>query len=74
MALPVHSRCLEVGEAIVVTRREELHMQGCITSRDVLLHAVTICRLWGPGCWLRCLHAVVTGRRGTFLELGGAAP
>ena len=44
-------------------------MQGCITARDVLRHPVMICRLWGPGCYLRCLHAVVTGRRCTFLEL-----
>ncbi len=44
-------------------------MQGCITSRDVLRHSIIICRLWGPGCYLRCLHAVVTGRRCTFLEL-----
>jgi hypothetical protein len=44
-------------------------MQGCITSRDVLRHPITICRLWGAGCYLRCLHAVVTRRRCTFLEL-----
>jgi hypothetical protein len=44
-------------------------MQGCITSRDVLRHAVVICRLWGLGCYLRCLHAVVTRRRCTFLQL-----
>ncbi|MFL5274695.1 MAG: hypothetical protein ACJ79E_21780 [Anaeromyxobacteraceae bacterium] len=49
-------------------------MRGCITSRDVFLHGVTICRLWGAGCWLRCLHAVVTGRRCTFLELVCVTP
>jgi hypothetical protein len=59
----------------VVTGPEEgFTMRGCITSRDVLLQAVTICRLWGAGCWLRCLHAVVTGRRCTFLELVCATP
>jgi hypothetical protein len=44
-------------------------MQGCITSRDVLRHSVTIWRLFGAGCYLRCLHAVVTHRRCTFLEI-----
>jgi hypothetical protein len=44
-------------------------MQGCITSRDILRHPLMICRLWGPGYYLRCLHAVVTRRRCTFLQL-----
>jgi hypothetical protein len=44
-------------------------MQGCITGRDVLRHAYLICRLWGPGCYVRCLRAVVTRRRCTFLSL-----
>ena len=44
-------------------------MRGCITGRDVLLHPYTICRLWGPSCYLRCLKAVVTGRPCTFLQL-----
>ncbi len=44
-------------------------MQGCITSRDVVRHPFMIYRLWGPGCYLRCLRAVVTGRRCTFLQL-----
>ena len=44
-------------------------MQGCITSRDVLLHPVAICRFWGPVCYLRCLRAVITRERCTFLGL-----
>ena len=47
-------------------------MQGCITSRDVLRHPVLICMLWGPGCYLRCLRAVVTRERCTFLQLVAA--
>jgi hypothetical protein len=44
-------------------------MLGCITDRDVLRHPLVICRLWGLGCYLRCLHALVTRRRCTFLQL-----
>jgi hypothetical protein len=48
---------------------EGVTMQGCITSRHVLRHPLMICRLWGPACYLRCLHAVVTRRRCTFLQI-----
>jgi hypothetical protein len=44
-------------------------VQGAITSRDVLLHAVTIVRLWGPAFYVRCLRAIASGRRCTFLEV-----
>jgi hypothetical protein len=44
-------------------------MQGCITGRDVLRHPIMICKLWGPGCYLRCLRAVVSRRPCTFLEV-----
>lgn len=44
-------------------------MQGTITSRDVLLHSVTIVRLWGPGFYLRCLRAIASGRTCTFLDV-----
>ena len=57
------------ARALPVERPGELDMQGCITSRDVLLHPVTIYRLWGPACYLRCLRAVLTGERCTFLGL-----
>ncbi len=44
-------------------------MKGVITGRDVLVHSFTILRLWGPGCYLRCLYAMVTRRSVTFLEV-----
>ncbi|MHB1847044.1 MAG: hypothetical protein ACYCWW_19655 [Deltaproteobacteria bacterium] len=44
-------------------------MRGTITSRDVFLHPWLIVRGFGPGCYLRCLHAVLTRRDCTFLEL-----
>ncbi len=44
-------------------------VQGTITSRDVLLHSVTIVRLFGPGFYLRCLRAIASGRTCTFLEV-----
>ncbi len=44
-------------------------MQGVITGRDVLRHSLTILRLWGPSCYLRCLRAIVTRRSCTFLEV-----
>jgi len=44
-------------------------VQGSITSRDVLLHAFTILRLWGPAFYLRCVRAIASGRHCTFLEV-----
>jgi hypothetical protein len=44
-------------------------VQGAITTQDVLRHSLTILRLWGPGCYFRCLKAVVSRRRTTFLEV-----
>jgi hypothetical protein len=44
-------------------------MRGVITSRDVLLQPVTICAAFGAACYLRCLKAVISGRRCTFLEV-----
>jgi len=44
-------------------------VQGTITGRDVLIHSFTILRHWGPGCYLRCLKAVVSRRSCTFLEV-----
>ncbi len=37
-------------------------MQGSITSKDVLLHAFTIVRLFGPSFYLRCVKAIASGR------------
>jgi hypothetical protein len=44
-------------------------MRGVITGRDVLIHSVTIVRLWGPRCYLRCLRAALSSRPSTFLEV-----
>jgi hypothetical protein len=44
-------------------------VQGTITSRDVLLHSLTILRLWGPGFYVRCLRAIASGRTCTFLDV-----
>jgi len=44
-------------------------ISGSITTKDVLLNASTIVRGFGLSTNVRCLHAVVTGRRTTFLEL-----
>lgn len=44
-------------------------MQGAITGKDVLLHSVTILRLWGPAFYVRCLRAMVSRRTTTFLEV-----
>jgi hypothetical protein len=44
-------------------------VQGTITSRDVLLHPLTIVRLWGPAFYVRCLRAIASGRACTFLDV-----
>jgi hypothetical protein len=44
-------------------------VQGTITSRDVLLHSLTILRLWGPVFYVRCLKAIASGRTCTFLDV-----
>jgi hypothetical protein len=44
-------------------------MKGCITGKDVICESLTILRLWGPRCYLRCLGAVISRRRCTFLEV-----
>ena len=44
-------------------------MKGAITGRDVLLHSVTILRLWGPSFYVRCLRALASRKPCTFLEM-----
>ncbi len=44
-------------------------MRGAITGRDVLRNSLTIVRLWGAGCYWRCLRALVSGRPTTFLDV-----
>jgi hypothetical protein len=48
-------------------------MRGVITGKDVLRHSVTICRLWGPRCYLRRLRAALSSKPSTFLELVACA-
>ncbi len=44
-------------------------VQGAITAQDVLRHSFTILRLWGPAAYFRCIRAMISGRRTTFLEV-----
>jgi hypothetical protein len=44
-------------------------IQGLITSKHVLWHTGTIVRVYGLPGYLRCLRALLSGRRTTFLEL-----
>jgi hypothetical protein len=47
---------------------------GAITGKDVLIHSLTILRLWGPSVYIRCLRAVVRRERCTFLGVLCSAP
>jgi hypothetical protein len=44
-------------------------VQGTITSKDVLLHSLTIVRLWGPAFYVRCIRAIASRRACTFLDV-----
>ncbi len=44
-------------------------MRGCITWKEVLLHAVTIIRVFGAPCWLQCLRALAGRKPTTFLQV-----
>jgi hypothetical protein len=44
-------------------------MEGCIAGKDVIRESLTIVHLLGPRCHLRCLGAVISRRRCTFLEV-----
>jgi len=44
-------------------------VQGTITSKDVLLHSLTILRLWGPLFYVRCIRAIASRRACTFLDV-----
>ncbi len=52
-----------------LTMHWEEGVQGTITSKDVLLHSVTILRLWGPVFYVRCLRAIASGRACTVLDV-----
>jgi hypothetical protein len=49
--------------------QQDRGVQGSITSKDVLLHSVTILRLWGMPFYVRCLRAMMRRRSCTFLEV-----
>jgi hypothetical protein len=49
-------------------------VQGAITGRDVLVHSLTILRLWGPAVYIRCLRAMVSRRPCTFLAVVAEKP
>ncbi len=57
------------GTAPAPVMQEWLTVQGTITGRDVIRHSLTILRLWGPTCYVRCLRAIVSRRRCTFLDV-----
>lgn len=42
-------------------------MRGVITTREVILHGLTIVRLWGARCYMRCLRAALGRSPSTFL-------
>jgi len=43
-------------------------MHGTITSKELFLHWLTIVRLWGARCYLRCLRAALGRTPSTFLS------
>ncbi|WP_242345371.1 hypothetical protein [Anaeromyxobacter terrae] len=44
-------------------------MRGVITGKDVFRHSLTIVRLYGARCYLRCLRASLSSKPSTFLEV-----
>lgn len=44
-------------------------MRGAITGWDVVRHPILIVRGFGPRCYLRCVIAVLSRRKTTFLEV-----
>lgn len=57
------------GPGLALPMQPRVIVQGTITSRDVLLHAFTIVRLWGPAFYVRCVRAIASRRPCTFLEV-----
>lgn len=49
-------------------------VRGTITGKDVIIHSLTILRLWGPGVYIRCLRAVMRRKPCTFLGVISAPP
>jgi hypothetical protein len=49
-------------------------MQGYITGKHVIRYSVTIIRVFGPRCWLRCMAAFLSPHPTTFLDVACAIP
>jgi hypothetical protein len=44
-------------------------MSGFVTTRDLMLHSLTIVRQFGPRCFARCVWRTLTAQQTvTFLE------
>jgi hypothetical protein len=52
-----------------LARGEEEHMRGTITRKEVLIHSLTIVRLFGARAYWRCLCAAFSPAPSTFLEV-----
>lgn len=52
---------------------EQESVRGTITGKDVIIHSLTILRLWGPSVYIRCLRAVVGRKPCTFLGVISSA-
>jgi hypothetical protein len=61
------------GAQAAVSSRQETDMRGVITRKDILRHALTIVRLFGPRTYWRCLRAAFSSEPSTFLEVVSAA-
>jgi hypothetical protein len=46
-----------------------MHMRGTITRKEVLIHTLTIVRLFGTRAYWRCLCAAFSSAPSTFLEV-----
>jgi hypothetical protein len=52
---------------------QDYDMRGVITGKDVFRHSLTVVRLYGARCYLRCLRASMSSKPTTFLEVVFAA-
>ncbi len=54
---------------LLLPTSEEKHMRGTITRKEVLIHTLTIVRLFGTRAYWRCLCAAFSSAPSTFLEV-----
>ena len=57
------------AHAVATPQKGLAVIQGLITSKDVLRNAGSIVRGYGLLPYLRCIRALLSNRRTTFLEL-----